>query len=82
MFFQFTCQKNDRSYDAEKEDHAFLQSMLETPDAETIELHHTHMILFDDGELSGYIGDEQRRLFVEEASNNTNNCEKDTNVIK
>ncbi|CAF4212068.1 unnamed protein product, partial [Rotaria magnacalcarata] len=30
------------------------------------------MVLFDDGKLSGYIGDEQRRMFVQEATNDKN----------
>jgi hypothetical protein len=53
--------------------------MLETTDADTIEPHHTYMLLFDDGQLSGYTGDEQRNRFVQEASKNEKNCE---NTIK
>ncbi|CAF4145083.1 unnamed protein product [Adineta steineri] len=34
---------------------------------ETIERNHTHCILFDDGELSGYLNDEQRSALVEHA---------------
>ncbi|CAF0929325.1 unnamed protein product [Adineta steineri] len=34
---------------------------------ETIERNHTHCILFDDGKLSGYLSDEQRRDLVKEA---------------
>ncbi len=49
--------------------------MLETNDAETIERHHTYMILFDDGKLSGYIGDEQRQRFVQVATKNEKKCE-------
>ncbi len=49
--------------------------MLEKTDVETIERHHTYMILFDDGQLSDYICDEQRHRFVQKVSNNKENCE-------
>lgn len=34
-------------------------------DDETIERRHKYMVLFDDGQLSGYIGDTQRVRFVD-----------------
>jgi len=50
-----------------KENYEFPEKMLEMMDAETIERHHKYMILFDDGQLADYIGDEHRRRFVDEA---------------
>jgi len=69
------------NYDTKEKDYEFPQEILETTDPETIERHHTYMILYDDGQLSGYIGDEQRRIFVKTASekpNNQNKCENTT----
>lgn len=53
----------------------FPKEILETNDADTIELHHTYMLLFDDGQLSGYIGDAHRQRFVNAASSKEKKCE-------
>ncbi|CAF1229219.1 unnamed protein product [Rotaria sordida] len=79
---KFTSQKNGTNYDANEEVYEFPQEILETTDPETIELHHTYMVLFDDGQSSGYIGDEQRRRFVREASNNENKCYAVTVIVE
>ncbi|CAF1016322.1 unnamed protein product [Adineta steineri] len=41
-------------------------------DKETIEKNHTHCILFDDGQLSGYLGDTQRHQLVTHACQQAN----------
>ncbi|CAF1327042.1 unnamed protein product [Didymodactylos carnosus] len=45
-------------------------------DTQTIELHHTHFVLFDNGELQGYLGDNRRSEFVDKI------CEKCENKCK
>ncbi|CAF0843039.1 unnamed protein product [Adineta steineri] len=80
---KFTDQGNAMHYDAREEDYTFPQEMLETNDPETVELHHTYMLLFDNGQLSGYIGDQQRRAFVRSASNNgKNKCYPVTVIVE
>ncbi|CAF1383206.1 unnamed protein product [Rotaria sordida] len=61
---KFKRQRNGINYDANEEDYEFPQEILETTDPETIELHHTYMLLFDDGRLSGYISHEQSHGWI------------------
>jgi len=43
---------------------------------------HTYMLLFDDGQLSGYLDDEHRDRFLLEASNEGRNCTDSCIVLK
>ncbi|CAF4330588.1 unnamed protein product, partial [Rotaria magnacalcarata] len=79
---KFTSQKNAIQNGAKEEDHEFPREILKTTDAATIERHLTYMVLFDDGKLSGYICDEQRRMFVQEATNDKNKCYAVTVIVE
>ncbi|CAM4890296.1 unnamed protein product [Rotaria socialis] len=79
---KFTNQKNGINADTNDKDYEFPREILKTTDAETIEMHHTYMLLFDDGQLSGYIGDGQRRSFVQEATNDENKCSAVTVIVE
>ncbi|CAF1325578.1 unnamed protein product [Rotaria sordida] len=79
---KFTQQENGITDDANEEDYKFPREILTTTDTQTIEPHHTYMLLFDDGELDGYIGDQQRLKFVQEASNNENKCYAVTVIVE
>ncbi|CAF3987825.1 unnamed protein product [Rotaria magnacalcarata] len=79
---KFTSQKNAIQNGANEEDYEFPREILKTTDAETIERHLTYMVLFDDGKLSGYICDEQRRMFVQEATNDKNKCYAVTVIVE